>query len=244
MTNALQMTQALDAAVIHGDLSKLNPAERIVYYKKVCESVGLNPLTKPFEYMRLNGKEVLYAKRDAADQLRKIHGVSITISARELLGEVYVVTARAKDKQGREDESTGAVAVGGLKGDNLANAYLKAETKAKRRVTLSICGLGLLDETEVDTIPNVQKVPVEAEVTQPIPAIEAAPVEAEKAESSIGAYVFPRGKYQGKRMDSLDVYELENYRAWMQRQDNPGPVLMEMMSAIQGYLSEREFQRK
>ena len=28
---------------------------------------------------------------------------------------------------------------------------MKAETKAKRRVALSICGLGMLDETEVDT---------------------------------------------------------------------------------------------
>ena len=39
-----------------------------------------------------------------------------------------------------------------LKGDALANALMKAETKAKRRVTLSIAGLGWLDETELDTI--------------------------------------------------------------------------------------------
>ena len=30
---------------------------------------------------------------------------------------------------------------------------MKAETKAKRRVTLSLCGLGILDETEIDTVP-------------------------------------------------------------------------------------------
>jgi hypothetical protein len=29
---------------------------------------------------------------------------------------------------------------------------MKGETKAKRRVTLSICGLGLLDETEIESI--------------------------------------------------------------------------------------------
>src|SRR3990167_4135540 len=29
---------------------------------------------------------------------------------------------------------------------------MKAETKCKRRGTLSLCGLGLLDETEVDSI--------------------------------------------------------------------------------------------
>jgi hypothetical protein len=41
-----------------------------------------------------------------------------------------------------------AVAIGALKGDALANAPMKAETKSKRRVTLSLAGLGWLDETE------------------------------------------------------------------------------------------------
>jgi hypothetical protein len=45
-----------------------------------------------------------------------------------------------------------------LKGDALANALMKAETKAKRRVTLSIAGLGWLDETELETIPQVRPV--------------------------------------------------------------------------------------
>ncbi|MDQ3831524.1 MAG: hypothetical protein M3361_19940 [Candidatus Tectomicrobia bacterium] len=54
----------------------------------------------------------------------------------------------------REDESTGAVSVGNLRGDALANALMKCETKAKRRVTLSIAGLGWLDETEIETIPQ------------------------------------------------------------------------------------------
>ena len=48
--------------------------------------------------------------------------------------------------------STGAVPIAGLKGEEFANALMKAETKAKRRATLSICGLGVLDETEVETI--------------------------------------------------------------------------------------------
>lgn len=50
--------------------------------------------------------------------------------------------------------TTGAVAIASLKGDGLANALMKAETKAKRRLTLSMCGLGMLDETELETIPS------------------------------------------------------------------------------------------
>lgn len=144
---------AIERVLIGGDLSALSPDQKLSYYNKVCDSLGLNPLTQPFSYIRLNGKEVLYATRACTEQLRTIHKVSLTITSREVMGDVYVVTAQAKTGE-RCDESTGAVTIKGLAGDNLANAYMKAETKAKRRVTLSICGLGLLDETEVASIHN------------------------------------------------------------------------------------------
>jgi hypothetical protein len=146
----------IEQVLIGGDLSKLSEVERLTYYKNVCDSVGLNPLTKPFDYITLNGRLTLYARKDATDQLRQLHKISIKITAREKIDEVYVVTADASNKDGRTDSSTGAVNVAGLKGDNLANAMMKAETKSKRRVTLSICGLGLLDETELETIPDAK----------------------------------------------------------------------------------------
>jgi hypothetical protein len=148
--------EVLESVAVSGDLSGLTATQRLAYYQAVCRSLGLNPLTKPFEYLTLNGKLRLYALRDCADQLRRLHGISIYITNRERLGDIYLVTARAKDKTGREDESTGAVALGTLKGDALANALMKCETKAKRRVTLSLAGLGWLDETELETIPHVR----------------------------------------------------------------------------------------
>src|ERR671922_2733177 len=130
--------EVVETVVIGGDVAVLDAGQRAEYYGAVCRSLGLNPLTKPFEYLILNGKLRLYALRDCADQLRRLHGIGISIANREQMSDLYVVTARAKDRQGREDESTGAVTVGNLKGDALANALMKAETKAKRRVTLSI----------------------------------------------------------------------------------------------------------
>ena len=144
----------LETVLLQGDLARLQPAGRVQYMTRVCESLGLNPLTKPFEFISLNGKLVMYAKKDCTEQLRKIHAVSITIVSREVIEGVYVVTARAQDSAGRHDESTGAVTIDGLKGESRANALMKAETKAKRRVTLSICGLGILDESEVDSVPG------------------------------------------------------------------------------------------
>lgn len=156
-------TDAIEAVIAKGDLAQLTPQERVNYYRATCESLGLNPLTKPFEYITLNGKVTLYARKDAADQLRKAQGVSIVKLEREKIDGLYVVTATAQDANGRQDSAIGAVNIEGLKGDALANAMMKAETKAKRRVTLSICGLGWTDESEIESIPNAQAVVVDAE---------------------------------------------------------------------------------
>jgi hypothetical protein len=66
--------EVLEQVLIGGDLSGLTEAQRLAYYKAVCQSLGLNPLSKPFEYLWLNGKLRLYALRDCADQLRRLHG--------------------------------------------------------------------------------------------------------------------------------------------------------------------------
>lgn len=152
----------IERVLIHGDLRQLTPAQKVSYYKAVCESVGLNPLTQPFQYLVLNGKEILYATRAATEQLRQVHAVSVQIMAREVVEDCYVVTARAMLASGRQDENIGAVPIANLKGEARANAMMKAETKAKRRVTLAICGLGMLDETEVATIPGAPGYVVEA----------------------------------------------------------------------------------
>ena len=176
--------QAIERVLIGGDLSKLTEPQRLAYYNSVCQSLGLNPLTKPFDYITLQGKLTLYARRDATEQLRKIHGVSIVSLEKTKMDDLYVVTATATDRTGRTDASTGAVALAGLKGENLANAIMKAETKAKRRVTLSICGLGMLDETEAADVAGAVHVPHPATVTAPAPVtrIEADIVDTETGE--------------------------------------------------------------
>jgi hypothetical protein len=156
------VAEAVELALATGDIGKLTAEQRVNYYNAVCKSVGVNPLTRPFEYITLNNKLTLYARRDATDQLRRLNGVSVGLSKTERFDDVYVVTALARMGD-REDTSTGAVSIKGLGGEALANALMKAETKAKRRVTLSIVGLGFLDETEIETIPTAKPVnPIDA----------------------------------------------------------------------------------
>lgn len=169
------LAPAIDPAIVErvlleGDIKRLTPQQKVSYYTRVCESVGLNPLTQPFAYIVLNGKETLYARREATEQLRRLHKVSIQIMSREVVEGCYIVTARATLPDGRCDENIGAVPIEGLKGEARSNALMKAETKSKRRVTLSICGLGMLDETEVESLPPAIAYTVEAD-PQPEPGV-------------------------------------------------------------------------
>jgi hypothetical protein len=151
---------AIERVIVLGDLSKLSPVQRWDYYKNVCLSVGLNPFTQPFAYLTLNGKLVLYALKGATDQLRKLHNISITGIEEEEKGGLYYVTVFASqpDPNGgepRRDADKGIVALApNLAGEARANQILKAISKAKRRVTLAMCGLGMLDETETEHIPG------------------------------------------------------------------------------------------
>ena len=166
----------LDQVLIQGDLSTLSTEQKLGYYSRVCESLGLNPLTKPFAYIKLNSKEVLYATRDCTDQLRSIQKISMSIVSREVIEGIYVVTAKGRTLDGREDEATGAVNIDKLSGEMKANAFMKAETKAKRRLTLSICGLGFTDESEIESIPGAKIV----DVPPPVKTIEEKQVETPK----------------------------------------------------------------
>ena len=154
LAKPITVSEQIESVLIGGNLNSLTVEQRVEYYRALCRSLGLNPLTKPFDYLALNGKLVLYAKRDCTDQLRKIHHVSVTHLTSQTVDGMCIVRVEVKDREGRTDAAIGAVWVKALSGLDLANAIMKTETKAKRRATLSICGLGMLDESELDTVEN------------------------------------------------------------------------------------------
>lgn len=218
---------AVESALVGNDISKLTTQEKMTFYNKICESVGLNPLTKPFAFLKLQGKEVLYATKDCTEQLRKIHGVSTQIISKQVVGDLFEVHVKARDKTGKEDEDISYLVIKGLIGNDLANAMMKGITKSKRRVTLSICGLGILDESEIETIENVTPgsnpqiknqfkdigQTYETEILPP--AIDQAeniddqgPVNGD----DIGQYVVQCGKkYLGKKLNEISLDDIEGF---------------------------------
>jgi hypothetical protein len=162
---------AIERLLAAGDLAKLSADQRMTYYLTICESLGLNPQTRPFEFITLNGKLTLYARKDATDQLRKIHGVSIEKPDIRFEDDWIIVSVTARDSTGRTDADVGVVSRKDMRGD-FGNCLMKAITKAKRRVTLSIVGLGMLDETEVETIPDARPEPAPHRAALPEPIVE------------------------------------------------------------------------
>lgn len=159
-----------ESALIGGDLAVLTQEQRFNLYLDVCRSLRLNPLTKPFGYISLDGEMKLYATKDCAEQLRKLNGIGVTKITREYdeVTDILTVEVNGLDKWGKVDISSGSLCLKKvfwekgkkteikLEGQELANARMKCETKAKRRLALSMSGLSMPDESEVIDIQGVQ----------------------------------------------------------------------------------------
>ena len=183
----------IESIVTKGDLSGLNQQQKVAYYNYRCQQIGLDPSAKPFDLLNLSGKQVLYANAGATQQLCAMHKLSTQITHRERVDDIYLVSCRVTGADGRVSENQGAVSVANLKGDALANAILKATTKAIRRSVLAHCGLGMMDETEVETIPNAMRVNIQDPsplVPPPLPvqATEGEPLFVPGKEDAYGFY--------------------------------------------------------
>src|SRR5258708_7354276 len=170
------MSKTIDQIVVTGNLDELTQEQRTIHYMNVCEAMGIDHRTHPLEYLHVddpNGgrRVILYSLKKCTDQLGVVRKIKITRLTREITEDMVTFTAEAMDKDGQADISTGSVTTKGKKGAELANASMAAETKAKRRVTLSISGSGLLDETEIADIEAPTSLPPGIGVTAMVPKL-------------------------------------------------------------------------
>jgi len=153
-------SKLIESIVLKGDLSAMSSEDKAAYYARMCDALGLTAATQPFALLKLNGKEIMYPTRGATDQLAAIHRINREIidgpKVVDVAGTkmIYAV-CRATHPNGRVETAVATVPL-----NDPLNGLMKAETKAKRRATLSILGLGMMDESELDTIPANAKVSV------------------------------------------------------------------------------------
>jgi hypothetical protein len=228
MDEARDLAKMVESMVMRGDISALSPEHRVRFYVQTCEGLGLNPHSQPFAFLKLNGKEVMYATRGATDQLAAMHRINRRIidgpKIVDIAGaKVAYCVAEATHPNGRTETATATLPV-----SDPPNLYMKLETKAKRRVTLSILGLGLLDETEVDSIPGAVRVdaPVATVQRDDAPAQLAAP-------DDLAAF--------RAALDGAESLDLDGARVAYARHDLGGTSLSAVTVALVGALAVRGY---
>ncbi len=152
------------------NLEALNEQQRQDYVKAVCNHMGVPPELNLVMLTYLDENEgprrlVAYAKRGATEIIRSNRGINVTNLDSKQIGGSLVFTATGKDNTGRQEMSTGSKYIDGLKGKELDDAIMTAQTRACRRMTLQFVGAGVLDESEVNpnaptSIVNTTSIPV------------------------------------------------------------------------------------
>lgn len=214
--------EIVSSIILHNDLSKLSKEQQVQYVAYRCNKAGLDVAGSPFNLIpNKEGKLFLYANKEAAAQLNQLRSLSPVVSKEEFLMDntIYKVTYRVTEN-GRTTEDCGAVGlvkvkkmagkedeIRKLSPDEVADAIMKAHTKAKRRAILTHCGIGTNDLDEplivVDTAPNPQK----EEIKQADAVVKDTP----KPEPEKPAKADEFSSWSGK-IDSIQTQELPGGR--------------------------------
>jgi hypothetical protein len=147
-----QAATALQHVLGTGDLSRLSGEQKVALYLDLCGSLGLNPRTRPFDFVEFydpetRGKKLtLYPNKSCAEQLRRQHQISVRIVSEDIVGKLFKVVAEGRKANGVVDTATAYVPLTDkdgqpLVGQRLANAFMKGQTVAKRRLTFSMVGM-------------------------------------------------------------------------------------------------------
>lgn len=143
--------EAVDALVVHNDLSKLSPLQRVSYHAMICARHHLDPYAKPFDFLMLDGKLTMYPNKRCAEMLRYNHQISVKKVREERVGDLWCVEVEGRRPSGQVDFATKYVPLytvdrdgskRTLAGNKLSDAMAKCETGAKRRLTFSMVALG------------------------------------------------------------------------------------------------------
>ena len=162
------------AALTHylgtGDLSRLTGPQKAALYTRTCESLGINSLTRPFEWIEFydpetKGKKlVMYPKSACADQIAYQHRIRVQVLEEKIVGSLFKVEMKGTMPNGRTETNVAYLDLtdrdgNQLKGQRLGNAFMKAHTKAKRRLVFGM--VGMMAPPDVEDLQRVRVVTVD-----------------------------------------------------------------------------------
>ncbi len=148
--------KALQDFYLNGDLSVFQDTDKVKMLKTLCLKYDLDPVLKPIDIIPFQKKHVWYVNAKGVSMLAAKHVVSFTKieSSYDKETNLASYTVRATLPSGKWIDAVAYVAcvvTRNMKevqatGQDLANIFMKVETKAKRRATADLVGLPLPDE--------------------------------------------------------------------------------------------------
>lgn len=176
--------------MVTGDISKMTMPQKAAFLYKLAKAEGIPPFPPPYAIGKDNsGREKIISTKNRSESLRKRDGISTEIlySGPLRMGRdgdkvlydhsIYEVEVKGSTRDGRSAVEKGMNFIGELgkpgaiMGQERVNKILGAVTKAANRVTNSLSGSGLMDETEAESVGwRPQVVPLEGpRMIQPPP---------------------------------------------------------------------------
>lgn len=207
------------------DLEHLDENQRASYYKDACDLLGIPANLNLLAYISMTvgdtGRHlVLYAKKGATDLIRQNRGISTTAleAIKDLVPGQVCFVAVGRDKENREERAIGTASIEGLRGKDLSDAIMIAQTRATRRMTLQFVGGGVLDESELPsntTSLTNSNAALDAIITQPVvvpnstPSVVEPPALEEMRHPALASFENPAGLRGVNDFLTIKKYEVE-----------------------------------
>lgn len=154
--NRIDIKKLLGLFAANGSIHQLTNPEKRELLAKLCNSLGLNQYIMPFRiYRDMQGHEFIYATKECCAELRHLHHINILTESHSIIDGMCIASVSGNNKYGRVDSEIGAIHIDSLVGQDKANGVMWAMTKAKRRLTLSLAGLGVLADVETRDMKEV-----------------------------------------------------------------------------------------
>lgn len=146
-------------ATMNGDWKGVSDADRMRFLKHMCDALSIPLVLNPFKFIDMKGKTQLYSTAEAAFSLARKNKMTVKITEEKFDKESQILTIRvtATHPKGEQSDDVGKLYLGGLTGQDRANAEMKAVTKAKRRAIFSALGLSVMDEDEIKHLRNLDQ---------------------------------------------------------------------------------------
>ncbi len=168
--SAEQKTALINAYLRTGELQGFSDEMLNDIYAKECRRLNLDPFDRPFDVISFKkGSLRLYLTSKGNDTLAAIHNISrVTIHQPQVrvVQKALLVYCQSEAilPAGRRQSASAFLPYNEV---TLATDLMKIETKAERRATMKLMGIGALLEDDLSSIPNVMLPAVEPKQLDP-----------------------------------------------------------------------------